>query len=60
MLPISEFWKPEQKRFNACVIGRLLIITPCSTTALGDVDGVPAESDYSQFHNLNKVAEQIC
>lgn len=58
--PISEFWKPEQQRFDACASGRLLIIAPWSPTALGDVDGIPADSDYAQFHNLNKVAKEIC
>lgn len=58
--PIGPYWKPERQRFEACIHGMLLIIAPWDATALGDVDGIPATSDYSMFHNLNKVAQTIC
>lgn len=58
--PIGPYWKPERQRFEACVHGRLLIIAPWDPTAFGDVNGIPATSDYSMFHNLNAVAKTIC
>ena len=27
---------------------------------MGSVGGVPADSDYSRFHNLNVLAAEIC
>ena len=27
---------------------------------MGSVGGVPSDSDYSRFHNLNALAEEIC
>ena len=27
---------------------------------MGDVAGVPADSSYSRFHNLNTLAKEIC
>lgn len=59
-VPILHHQKPEGQRFEACVRGRLLIITPWSVSALGEVNGFPSQSDYAQFHNLNKVAEAVC
>lgn len=58
--PIGEYWKPEQSRFDACSDGSLLIIAPWMVESLGDVNGVPSQTDYSIFHNLNKLAEEIC
>ncbi|MCQ2266421.1 MAG: transposase [Bacteroidaceae bacterium] len=58
--PIGPYWKPEQQRFDACIQGRLLIIAPWDAASLGDVNGIPSASDYSQFHNLNTLAEVIC
>lgn len=58
--PIGPYWKPERQRFEACTNGRLLIIAPWNATSLGDVNGIPSTTDYSQFHNLNKLAEEIC
>lgn len=58
--PIGPYWKPEQQRFDACVSGRLLIVAPLDATALGAVNGVPADTNYAKFHNLNALAEAIC
>lgn len=58
--PIGALWKPEQQRFEACVQGRLLILAPWSPETLGDHNGVPASTDYAQFHNLNTLAQRIC
>ena len=58
--PIGAFWKPEHKRFDACANGTLLILAPWDLDTMGDVDGVPADSDYSRFHNLNALAAEIC
>lgn len=58
--PIGEYWKPELRRFEACAQGRLLIIAPWSATERGCFNGIPADSDYSQFHNLNAIAAEIC
>jgi REP element-mobilizing transposase RayT len=58
--PIGQYWKPEKKRFEACVSGSLLILAPWHLDAMGDVGNVPADSDYSRFHNLNALASEIC
>lgn len=56
---IGAYWKPEERRFNACVNGTLLILAPWHPDALGDVEGVPSSADYSIFHNLNALAKEI-
>ena len=58
--PIGPYWKPEHQRFEACANGSLLILAPWSLDAMGDVAGVPSNSDYSRFHNLNTLAAEIC
>lgn len=58
--PIGAFWKPERKRFDACCNGTLLILAPWNLDAMGSVGGVPSDSDYSRFHNLNALAAEIC
>ena len=57
---IGAFWKPERKRFDACANGSLLILAPWNLDAMGSVGGVPSDSDYSRFHNLNVLAAEIC
>ena len=49
--PITRFWKPTQRRFYACVSGRLLILAPWQ---------VEGSSDYARFHQLNDLAKAIC
>lgn len=49
--PIGRYWKPEEKRFEACTRGSLLILAPWETEG---------NSDYAIFHNLNRLAEEIC
>ncbi len=58
--PIGQYWKPEKKRFEACVNGSLLILAPWNLDTMGDVGNVPSDSDYSRFHNLNTLAAEIC
>ena len=58
--PISQYWKPEKKRFEACARGALLILAPWDLDTMGDVGNVPSDSDYSRFHNLNALAAEIC
>lgn len=58
--PIGRYWKPEASRFAACENGMLLILAPWQPETIGEVNGVPMNTDYSIFHNLNKVAEEIC
>lgn len=58
--PITPYWKPERQRFDACANGSLLILAPWGLDQMPDVDGVPSDSDYSCFHNLNRLAEEIC
>ena len=57
---IGRYWKPELKRFEACANGALLILAPWKPETIGEVNGVPADTDYSIFHNLNHLAEEIC
>lgn len=58
--PIGRLWKPELTRFNACQQGTLLILAPWHLDSLGTVNGIPVTTDYSRFHNLNTLAQQIC
>ncbi len=58
--PIGPFWKPERARFEACTHGALLILAPWNLDRMGDVHGIPSDSDYSRFHNLNTLAAEIC
>lgn len=58
--PISIYWKPERMRFEACANGRLLILAPWGLESMSAVNGVPAHTDYSRFHNLNNLAAEIC
>lgn len=57
---IGRYWKPELKRFEACANGALLILAPWKPESMGEVNGVPSDTDYSIFHNLNRLAEEIC
>lgn len=57
---IGRYWKPELKRFEACAKGALLILAPWKPETIGKVNGVPADTDYSIFHNLNHLAAEIC
>ena len=58
--PINSYWKPERMRFEACANGRLLILAPWGLESMPSVNGVPADTDYSRFHNLNNLAAEIC
>ena len=58
--PMGPYWKPERSRFEACANGSLLILAPWNLDTMGGVAGVPADSNYSRFHNLNTLAEEIC
>ncbi len=58
--PITPYWKPERQRFDACANGSLLILAPWGLDQMPDVNGVPSDSDYSCFHNMNRLAEEIC
>ena len=58
--PIGRYWKPERKRFEACARGSLLILAPWDLDTMDDVNGIPRDSDYSRFHNLNTLAAEIC
>ncbi len=58
--PIGPYWKPELQRFEACASGALLILAPWDLDNMDDVAGVPSDSDYSRFHNLNTLAAEIC
>ena len=49
--PITEYWKPPQRRFYACAAGRLLILSPWK---------LDCDSDYARFHSLNDLAHDIC
>ena len=57
---IGSYWKPELRRFEACAGGALLILAPWKPETIGEVNGVPSDTDYSIFHNLNHLAEEVC
>ncbi len=58
--PIGMLWKPEKERFTACQNGMLLILAPWHPDKLECVNGVPQDTEYSIFHNLNALAHEIC
>lgn len=58
--PIGPYWKPERQRFEACANGSLLILAPWGLDEMNAVAGVPSNSDYSRFHNLNTLAAELC
>ena len=58
--PIGTNWHPEYKRYELCASGKLLILSPWQLDDQGDVNGVPADTAYSRFHNLNSFAEMLC
>lgn len=58
--PMTAGWHPEYRRYELCSQGKLLILSPWQLDAQGEVNDVPANSDYSRFHNLNAIAEMIC
>ena len=58
--PIREGWNPEKRRHQLCEMGQLLILSPWQLSEMEAVDGIPADTDYSQFHNMNTLAVQIC
>ena len=58
--PIGPCWKPEKSRFEACTRGTLLILAPWGLDMMDPVAGVPSDSDYSRFHNLNTLAAELC
>ncbi len=58
--PIGPYWKPERQRFEACANGSLLILAPWGLDEMNAVAGVPSNSDYSRFHNLNTLAVELC
>ena len=51
--PITPYWKPERRRFQACARGTLLILAPW-----GIEEQLP--TDYQRFHHLNDLATEIC
>ncbi|MCQ2251946.1 MAG: hypothetical protein MJZ61_00705 [Bacteroidales bacterium] len=57
--PISQFWKPEKSRFDYCATGNMLILAPLDIDAMDKVNGVDSSAKYSQFHNLNTLAQEI-
>ena len=58
--PIGPCWKPEKSRFEACTRGAMLILAPWDLDTMDPVAGIPSDSDYSRFHNLNTLAAEIC
>lgn len=60
MEPITESWHPEYRRYELCSKGKLLILSPWQLDEQGEVNGVPANTSYSRFHNLNAIAEMLC
>jgi len=67
--PIGAYWKPERSRFEAAERGALLILAPWNISQMGDTHvtlrngtdiTIAADSDYSQFHNMNTLAAEIC
>lgn len=58
--PMQQNWHPEYRRYELCAEGKLLILSPWQLDGQGEVNGVPADTDYSRFHNMNTIAQMIC
>lgn len=60
--PITENFKPEGERFYACVEGSLLILAPWvdDLDGMSSLTGAQEATRYDRFHNMNKLAEEIC
>lgn len=58
--PIPPAWNPPIRRHKLCEQGKLLILSPWQLDAVGEFNGVPSDTQYSRFHNLNTLAQQIC
>ena len=57
--PVNNLWKPEKQRFEACVSGNLLILAPLDMSDMDGFNNVDKPSKYSEFHNINLLAEKI-
>ena len=59
---IGEYWKPSQRRFYACTAGHLLILAPWNIDkeAQRRNTGHNGISDYTRFHYLNDLTQEIC
>ncbi len=58
--PISSYWKPERRRFEACACGNLLILAPWGLDEDLTTTGTATPSDFARFHHLNDLAAEIC
>ena len=56
--PISQYWKPELRRFEACSRGTLLILSPWELDE--EIAHNSSVSDFARFHHLNELAAEIC
>ena len=56
--PISQYWKPELRRFEACSRGTLLILSPWELDE--EIAHNSPVSDFARFHHLNELAAEIC
>ena len=56
--PISQYWKPELRRFEACSRGTLLILSPWELDE--EIAHNSSVSDFARFHHLNDLAAEIC
>lgn len=57
--PIKEYFKPEKQRFEACISGNLLILSPLELDQMGGYNGINCKTNYSKFHNINTLAKEI-
>ena len=57
--PIKEYFKPEKQRFEACISGNLLILSPLELDQMDNYNGINNKTKYSKFHNINTLAKEI-
>lgn len=57
--PIKEYFKPEKQRFEACISGNLLILSPLELDKMDNYNGIDSNTKYSKFHNINALAKEI-
>ena len=57
--PITRDFKPQGREWRLCADGHLLYLSPWRLEEMGDYAGVPTDTDYSHFHNINTLAEEV-
>lgn len=58
--PFTDKHHPVNKDRLLCAQGLMLVLAPWEIPASETSNNIPANTDYSRFHNMNKLAERMC